>query len=164
MGCQTLGELGESVYVARRFRTEEERDRFDLMLKKFGQVLLQFLRSPKIISESLVLSRWLAFTMKPLWKVTVFGDPCLVVSAAGDILFYDIQFSNLKSGKAVYTVQDMQLAIGEFQWLNAFNLVIVEYLREFYLCSLCHKVPQVCSMSMVNCRDNTDQLFHRYFF
>ncbi|KAE9390698.1 hypothetical protein BT96DRAFT_945923 [Gymnopus androsaceus JB14] len=62
VGCQKLGSPGETSHIVRRFKREEDRDHFESMLNKFG---------------------WSSFTSKPLWKLTVNGDPCLAVSSAG---------------------------------------------------------------------------------
>ncbi|KAE9390696.1 hypothetical protein BT96DRAFT_945920 [Gymnopus androsaceus JB14] len=62
VGCIKPGSPGETSHIVRRFKWEEDRDHFESMLNKFG---------------------WSPFTSKPLWKLTVNGDPCLAVSSAG---------------------------------------------------------------------------------
>ncbi|KAE9384419.1 hypothetical protein BT96DRAFT_654253 [Gymnopus androsaceus JB14] len=66
VGCIKPGSPGETSHIVRRFTREEDRDRFESLLKKFG---------------------WSSFTSKALWKLTVNGDPCLAVSSAGDFVF-----------------------------------------------------------------------------
>ncbi|KAE9383939.1 hypothetical protein BT96DRAFT_929534 [Gymnopus androsaceus JB14] len=69
VGCMKPGSSGETSHIVRRFTREEDRDRFESLLNKFG---------------------WSSFTSKPLWKLTMYGDPCLAVSSA-----------------AVYTLQEV---------------------------------------------------------
>ena len=96
--------------------------------------------------ESSIFSRWSAFAMKSVRKVTVYGDPWLVVSSAGDILFtvVSIEQSNMK--KAVYTLQDMVQVQGfeetPIPMSMRVHLVVFDLLLDFCFFSSCKKVPQ----------------------
>ncbi|KIK50425.1 hypothetical protein GYMLUDRAFT_51214 [Collybiopsis luxurians FD-317 M1] len=61
VASQQEGSPGERVDIVRRFDRKEDRDAFESLLQKTGFV---------------------PFSMQPLWRLSVYGAPCLTVSSA----------------------------------------------------------------------------------
>jgi len=84
VGFVKQGSPWESVHIVRRFTSEEDRDQFSSLLHKLGLVPVY---SSQVKGFAIVkLYRWAPFTMKPLWSLMIYGDPCLAVASAGMVL------------------------------------------------------------------------------